>query len=311
MLPDMLVVPAHMMNLWVRRTKKCIVGYIALVTSWWARMLPLKVVWILADACAVAVLALGGKRRRTAEANLAAALPELSDRRRRRILRDSVRNACRTMAETFRLSSMTSDHVRELVEAPDMTPIKEALRDGRGVIILSAHYGNWEWLGARLTAELGPMSAVAREAPHHITTSMVHAARSRHRVHAIGRNDTRQMLRTLHGGGLLGIVPDQRAGKTGILLDFLGRPAWTSTGPAVLAMRTGARVFPCFCVRQFAGRPTLVIYPEVELVSSGDRPADLVENVGRISASIERAIRDRPEQWLWMHDRWRQDRPSR
>lgn len=295
-----------------RRVEQAIVSRIALFTSWWARKLPLRTVWAIADACGAVIIRLFPSRRRLAEKNLAATFPELSEAERSRIFRDSVRNICRTMAEVFRLPALTPEDLRQLIKAPDLSPIREALEAGEGVLIVSAHYGNWEWLGARLSADLPvPFTVIARDAAHNLTSSLINASRESHGMRVIGRQETRRMLKALHSGEMLGIVPDQHASQGGELLDFLGRPAWTFVGPATLAMRTGARVFPCFCVRTFGEGFVLEVQPEVKMVDTGDRAADLTENTRRVTAAIERAIRAHPEQWLWLHDRWRPEQPQK
>lgn len=289
-----------------RNTEQAFVSRLTLFGSWVARRSSLRAGWRVADTCAYLVIHLVPGRQRMADANIAAAFPEMSPRERYLVRRDSVRNICRTMMELLRLPAMTPEDLKSLVKVDDLEPLATALADGRGALIVSAHYGNWEWLGARLAADLEPMTAIARDAAHGTTASLINLARESHGMKVIGREDLREMVRVLRSGKMLGIVPDQHALQGGELLEFMGRPAWTFTGPALLAARTGAHVFPCFCVRNFStGDFTLEIGPEVEMLDSGDRPADLIANTRRITAAIEQAIRRHPEQWLWLHDRWK------
>ena len=272
------------------------------------RRLSLRALQRVADAFACMVMAGGPRRQRLADANIAAAFPELSVAERQRVRRRSVQNVARTMVELFKLPYLSKEEVAALVVAPDSEPLRQALSAGGGVLMISAHYGNWELLGAYLSGQVAPVTVVARDATDEVVASLINEARASHGVRVVGRRDTRQMLRVLNAGGLLGVLPDQYPAEGGAFMEFLGRPTWVFTGPAVLASRTACRVFPVFCVRDFNGPFRLEILPEVELVHSEDRQEDIVENTRRTSAVIEQMIRAHPDNWLWLHNRWKTSR---
>jgi len=272
-------------------------------------MLPLRAVWGLADLVAYLLIAVARRRQRLADANIAVAFPDASAAERRCIRIASVRNATRAMLELLKLPYLPPQRLLELLPLPSLEPIREALASGSGVIIITSHYGPWEWTGVRLGQALGAVSYVVRDHAHPGVAAIINRARACCGLGIIGRDDRLQMVRVLRAGEVLGIFPDQHAAKGGIPVDFLGRPAWTFRGPAWLARATGARVFPVFVRRRADGAFEADLPPEVPMVKTADRDADLAENTRRINAAIEAGIRQAPENWLWLHDRWKVHEP--
>jgi len=268
--------------------------------------LPLRWAWWVADNWAGLMILAAPRRQRMADANVAATFPDLTARERRQIIRRSVRNVSRTMLELFMLPRLSQEDLGRLIETPDLTPLREAAQSGDGVIFITAHFGNWEFLAAHVAHQVGPPTVIARDATHPVTAQMINSARESHGLRILGRRDTRDMLRVLNAGGILGMLPDQHAAVGGVLMDFLGRPAWTFTGPALLASRTGARVFATFCVRDFNGGFKMVLSPEIKPVRTGDREADVLAHTRLISDAIEQVIRAHPDNWLWLHNRWKE-----
>lgn len=288
-----------------RRAEQALVSRIAAGCSWLVQRLSLRGARRLADAAAWLIMGVFRRRQRLAEANIAAAFPAFSPAEVRRVRRESVRNICRTMVELLRLPRMSPQELQETADCTALSKLQELASGPQGVIVVSAHFGNWEWLGALMVAAGIPVYTVARDAPHSLTARLINEARASHGMKVVGREDLRTMLTVLRAGQVLGILPDQHALEGGVLLEFLGRPAWTFTGPALLAMRTGARVVPVFLARLPDGTFRVEMLPEVEMTDTGDRAADLLTNTRRINAAIEQIIRLYPGQWLWMHDRWK------
>jgi len=292
--------------------EQAVVSRLAALIAWLVRRLSLASAQRLARATAWPLMGLSQKRQRLAEANIAASFPGLSRAAVRRIRHESVLSICQTMVELLKLPGLSPEDLRHLTDTSQLGPIREAQEAGQGVIIVCAHFGNWEWLGAALAQLPRAIHVIARDAPHSTTARLINEARASHGMRVIGREDLRTMLGVLRSGGMLGIVPDQHALEGGILVDFLGRPAWTFTGPALIAMRTGARVFPVFCPRLPDGTFRVEALPELEMANTGDRDADVLTNTRRVMAAIEQIIRRYPGQWLWLHDRWKRtpDEPA-
>jgi KDO2-lipid IV(A) lauroyltransferase len=271
-----------------------------------ARRLSLRALWRAADAFMGLILLFTVRRRRLGVANIAAAFPEFTPAQCRAVFRRSACNAARTMVEMLKLPYLKLEELRELVSLPPLEPVREALAAGQGVLFITAHFGQWEWSAIRLADGLGQtLSVVARPHKDPEADRIIREARASHGLMIVDRDETLEMVRVLKSGRILGILPDQHALEGGVQVDFMGRPAWTSTGPAWLARSTGARVFAGFCIRHWDGTFEGVLLPELEMVKTSDRDADLIENTRRVNAAIEQAIRRAPDNWLWLHDRWK------
>jgi len=298
-----------MKSLWRRRIEQSVIAALAWLTSLAVRYLSFRGIYWVADAFANVIILLFPRRIRMAERNIAATFPELSRQECRAICRRSVKNIVRTMLEHFKLPYLSAHEVKQLLTGSDLQPMKKALEEGASVILISAHLGNWEYLGAYVSSQVAPLTVIARDAAHPVVAGLINKARQTHGVTVLGREDLREMLHVLHNGGVLGILPDQHCAQGGALLKFLGRPAWTFTGPALLAQRTNARVFAAFCVRHFdSGALEVLLWPEIELVNTGQRAQDVLVNTQRINNAIEEAIRAYPDNWLWLHNRWKNKR---
>lgn len=270
--------------------------------------LPLGALRGIADGAAWLIRVLAPSRQRVAVDNMRRAFGgRFSEKEYRAIAAQVTRNICRTMVELLKLPYLSTAQVKSLMPLEGGEHIRTSLDRGQGVIILTAHYGNWELMGARLVAEGFPLTVIARDAQDPFTASMINRARRSQGMEVIERESLRAMLRALHSNGCLGILPDQHAAGGGIIIDFLGRPAATAVGVATLALRTGCAVVPVFCYRQADGSLTTTVYPALELINTGAREADVRANTILCNEVIGERIKEHPEQWLWLHRRWKVD----
>jgi KDO2-lipid IV(A) lauroyltransferase len=279
--------------------------------SFLARHLPLPTLRRVADAAAWLIRKLAPSRQREAIANLRRTFGDrYTEREYRRLAAEVTRGICRTMVELLKSPYLSAEELARLVRLHHLEYLQEALAAGRGVILLTGHYGNWELLGARL-ARLGfPVSVVARDSAESSTASLINRSREVHGTEVLLREDTRAMLRALRHNRILGILPDQHAAGSGALIvDFLGRPASTAVGVPTLAARTGAVIVPGFCLRRPDGTFDVYLHPPLELAATGDREADLRANTELMNRVIGEQILAHPEQWLWLHRRWKVDGP--
>jgi KDO2-lipid IV(A) lauroyltransferase len=211
------------------------------------------------------------------------------------------------MLELLKLPYLTAQQIHDLVHARGLEHLQEAQARGQGVILVTAHYGNWELMAAMLADRGLPITVIARDSQEPFTASLINRARASHGIVVLERDDARAMLRALRANCVLGILPDQHAADNAIIVDFLGRPAATAVGVATLAARTGAPVVPSFCRRRPDGTFEALFYPPLPLVQSGDREADVRTNTILVNQALEEQIRAHPEQWLWLHRRWKVD----
>lgn len=250
--------------------------------------------------------------RKVADKNLIIAFGDaLTACDRERITRLSCNSFGRATAEFLKASTMSMESVRAHVtyEAALPTP-KGLLTRGRGLIIVTAHLGNFELL-ARCAAHEGiPILVVARRSDDTEFNRLTDSLRENggYRVHARG-DSPRALLAHLHGNGMVAILPDQKSED--VFVPFFGRLSGTVAGPAVLALKTGAPILPAFAPRQPDGTYRLEFGEEIDVTSTSDRKADTHRIMADVNRSIEEIIRRYPEQWLWLHDRWRTPVPEK
>jgi KDO2-lipid IV(A) lauroyltransferase len=248
--------------------------------------------------------------RRIALMNLRLAFPDRSPAERRRILRATCRNLGRMAFEITHVERLTSENLAGYVtiDDPERWQRELARVRGTGAIILTGHFGNWELL-AYACALLGhPITLVYRRMRNPLVERDIALLRERPGTRLIAkRAAAKEAVRRLKEHALVVIPFDQNQTRSfGVFVDFFGFPASTTTGPVRLAMLTGAPIFPVFLVREGASEHhRIVVLPEIELVRTDDREADILSNTQRCSAVFEEMVRKYPDHWIWFHKRWR------
>ena len=271
-----------------------------------ARQLPLESVHRFGNIAGWLLYKLAPKRRRLADRNLALCFGDRFDAdQRAHIALQSVQNLAKTMLELLRLPVMSDREWEEQVTVRGHEHVEAVRAEGRGVILAAPHFGNWEVVAATSVRLGWEGQVVARDAKDRPTAQVINSARNGAGVKVLAREEIREMLRTLKRGDFLGIVPDQHAKSGGIWLDFLGRPASTFTGPATLARRTNAAIVPCFGRRRPDETIDVHFLPALEVPHTDDRDADISGATQTLNDILGSEITRHPEQWLWVHDRWR------
>lgn len=190
--------------------------------------------------------------------------------------------------------------------------LKAALaRHGRA-LLLTAHLGNWELLTVANRLVGHPLAVVVRPLDSAIMNAAAGRLRRKTGVELIEKRDAlRPVLRALRDGRVVGILLDQNtARRESVFVPFFGRSASTSRSMAVLALRTRTPVVPVFIRREAPGRHRVVIHPALVMPEATDVESVIVDVTARCTAAIEAAVRETPEQWLWIHDRWRTRPPG-
>ena len=248
--------------------------------------------------------------RQVALLNLSIAFPDKTLAERQRILRASSRNLGRTAAEICHLPRLDLSTLPQYVSFADRTAWEHTIERAAhsGTVILTAHFGNWELL-AYAQGLLGhPITLVHRPMRNALVEAAITALRSRAGTQAINKlAAARAALRVLKNGGMLVIPSDQNQRYSfGVFIELFGKLACTNPGAARLAMLTGAPVVPVFLVRDGESeRHRIEVLPDVEMITTGDRDADIRTNTQRCSNVIEDMLRRYPEQWIWFHKRWK------
>src|SRR5271154_5681537 len=270
--------------------------------------LPRQTARNLAATVARAVYMLLPKLRKTAEFNLRLAFPEWDEAQRRATIRGMVQNLGWMAAEFARLPRYTKENIEQVVILDGHENFLEGQRRGKGVLYLTGHIGAWE-LSSFAHALYGfPLHYMARPLDNQRLDNLVNRYRCLSGNQPIFKNESaRAMLKTLHEAGTVGILADQNTMlQEGVFVDFFGAPACTSTGLARVALHTDAAVVPGYVfwdpgIRKYRLR----FEPPVELVRTGNAERDVQENTARFAKIIEEIIRQHPEQWVWMHARWK------
>jgi len=289
-----------------RRTEQVVIRWLTWLTARLVRVLPLRWVQALGNAIGALLVRVLGKRRRMALDNLRAALgSDRSDAELAGVVKASVQNMTKTMLELLKFPAMSDEQFARFAPVRGAEHLAEAAARGRGVIVVTPHYGNWEALALRISSLGHQLTVVARDANDPATARMITDARASRGAVIIERDQVREMLRTLRRGDVLGILPDQHGGEGGVWLTFMGRPASTVTGPAALARRTGAAVVPGFARRTEDDTLEVNFLPPLTMPHSDDAEADVRAGTQMVNDVLGEQIRRHPEQWMWMHNRWR------
>ena len=245
--------------------------------------------------------------RRVAMRNLAMALPELDERARTRIADGVFQSIARLLVTFARFPRITGANVKDWIRYEGYEHFEDALRRGRGVLFATAHLGNWE-LSAFAHAILAqPMYVIARPLDNRRIDALVTRRRTLSGNTIVDKREfARPILKALGENQAVGILVDQNASpEQGMFVDFFGVPACAFTGFAKIAAHSGAAVIPGFALWSESERRYVLRFdPPLEI--TGDEQAD----TARIQSHLELAIRRHPDQWLWIHRRWRTRPPG-
>ena len=275
-------------------------------------VLPRPVARATAAAIARILLLCRPPLRRAGLVNLRLAFPKWTDGQRRRTLRRMTRYLGWMAAEFAHFPELSRENIEGLVVLDGFENFDAAHRRGKGVIFLTGHMSAWELAPFAQALYGHPLSFLARAVDNTRVDALVNHYRCLSGNRPIEKNNAaRAMLRVLHDGGTVGILADQNTSlDEGIFVDFFGIPAATTTGLARIARRTDAAVVPGFLFWDGAMRKyRLRFEAAIQLQHTEDEDADIRVNTARFNKVIEDYIRAHPDQWLWVHKRWK-NRPA-
>lgn len=222
------------------------------------------------------------------------------------VIREHFKNLGRFFIEIIKIYYGRGKGILRETTIRGLENFEQAKAKGKGVIFVTGHCGNWELLAIAFSFHVTSFSLVARPLNNPYLNALLEKARSRFGNRTIyKRGALRAIISTLRTGGNVGILMDQAVlADEGFVIDFLGRGAWTSKMPALLARKTGAAVLPGF-IRRVGKGHEIVIYSEIDLSSLSNHELAVREDTQRFSRFIEDYIRLNPSQWLWLHRRWK------
>jgi KDO2-lipid IV(A) lauroyltransferase len=211
-----------------------------------------------------------------------------------------------TFLEMLYMPVLTPKTIRQYATMDNRHYLVDAVSQGRGVVILTAHMGNWEWLGASLALEGFPLAAVIKRQPNDQHTRILNEYRELVGIEIFARGTTELVsaARALKKGKMLGFLADQDAGTSGLFIEFLGKMSSTPTGPAVFAKKFKAPIVPAFIVRKPEGGHKVLLLEPFYYEDTGNEAEDTYKMTAKMSGIIEDIIRQYPDEWLWFQKRW-------
>ena len=247
------------------------------------------------------------KHRLIAIHNLTRAFPDKSQEEIIRLAKESYASAAIVVADFFDIPYLNKDNLHQWVSIEGLDNYRDADKEGRGVLLFGAHFGNWEIGNAALAIMTHPFNFIYRIFNSPLLERAITGVRASYGNISLSKdNAMRPMIRLLKKGSTINILIDQNvAWYDGVFIDFFGRDACTTSGLALLALHTKAPVLPAFTRRLPDGRYLLEIGRKVDIVSCGNRDADVLINTQNFTKIIEDQIRKYPEQWFWVHQRWK------
>lgn len=272
------------------------------------RRLPQRAATRIGHAIGRLAYAVDVRHRRITLENLKATFPERSPQERTRIAREVFAHFGRKLIELLWFTGLPAERQLELVEFVGAEQVEAARAAGRGVLLVTGHFGFWELHAIAHALRVSPTAVVARTLDNPLLDRMLSDLRTSTGNLVIDRKGgLRRIMRALNANQSVAVLIDQHILTTdAVKVDFLGRPAATTSAVAVLALRTGAAVIPVFSLPLNDGRYRLIYERPIE-VPPADDPDAVRELTQRCTKVLEKYVRAHPERWLWMHRRWRDD----
>lgn len=285
-----------------------LVAAAAKVFAW----LPESAAYAVGEGAGRLAFRLDHRHRRITEENLSRAFPgQYTPQALTALARSVFENLGRTAVDVARSDRLVHGTAQDAIVMEGRDRILEARGRGKGVLFITAHFGPWELVPLIFALHAGWGNLVARPLDNPRLDEVLTRLRERGGNRVIRKRDAVQaILQALRRGEMVGILIDQHISeREGVVVPFFGQPASTASAPALIAMRSGAAVFPGGVLREGRGRYRLRVGEEVPVQRSGDLKTDLVENTARFTAAIETLIRERPDHWFWVHRRWKTSLP--
>jgi KDO2-lipid IV(A) lauroyltransferase len=265
--------------------------------------LPIRAVDAIARAVAALAYGLGIRRRVTLD-NLARAFPDRSEEERRAIARAAYANMARVVVDALRTLGAPPAQLLAGVQVDDFGPVERALAAGKGLLVATAHLGSWELFGAAM-AQRVPLQAVVRPLKGGLNARLVEARERAGLKLIAARGALSGMVAALRRNQVVAMLVDQAiGGKHTLFVPFFGQPAAMTPALSMAALRTGAPTLLVVALRE-GGRLRFRVEGPFEVAHTGDRERDLWTHAARVTAALEEVIRQAPEQWLWLHRRWK------
>jgi len=280
--------------------------YLLLILVGMFRYLPYGMAIFFAKLIAWKLAVILRLRRKVAIGNLNRAFPEKSSAEIASIYRRCWSHFLQVGVEMARIPTLDDREIEKRMDSSQDSVIKEVLSRGKGAIVVSAHFGNWELMGAGMVAEGFDITFIVTSQSNRYVDEWMNKMRLAGGIKTANRKDAvKAILKVLKSNEVVAIMCDQDAGRAGIFTEFFGQPASTPRGPALFHLKTGAPIVFSSAMRGNDGRYVVVFEEMIFDELTGDRDNDELIIMQKISARLEHEIRAYPDQWLWLHRRWK------
>ncbi len=278
---------------------------IVITLSFPLSLLPYKIALKVGEILGLLVFYIWGSRRRIAVENIEKSAVG-SQQSAVGIARETFKNLGKSLVEIVKIYYGFGRGIIDNVEVRGVENYREAKSKNRGIIFITGHCGNWELMAVTFGVKVDNVSGVARAQNNPYLNSIVEKIRAKYGNRVIYKKGAlKGILSEFKKNRGVGILMDQAVFKDeGYIIDFLGRPAWTTRMPALMARKTGAAVVPIFINRD-NDKHVINIYPPVDLSADEDAGKAVIEDTKRFSGFIENYIMQHPTEWLWIHKRWK------
>lgn len=228
------------------------------------------------------------------------------------IIKSLFRKLGQTFLEVLYTPVLTTEKIQDYVTIENRHYLDSAVENGRGVVILTAHFGNWEWLGATLGLNKFPITSVIKPQPNDQHTRILNEYRQQSGIEIFTRGTSEMVnaARAIKKGRILGLVADQDAGPRGIFVQFFGKSSSTPAGPTIFAKKFKAPVVPVFIVRKPEGGHRMICCEPLYYQDTGNADEDILRFTTQTTNIIEDMIRQYPDEWLWFQKRWNTSKPE-
>lgn len=276
-----------------------------------ARALPFEIAGDLGAWIGRGAHAILARRRAIALDNLTRALgPNPGGEPAALVVRRVFEQIGRSFVEFLALPAQTPEQILARIEFEGFDPAATLAREGRGAVLLTGHFGNWELFGAAMRARYGIVKYVLPRQTNPASDAYLNEVRAKLGIEAIPIGvGMKGALRSLREGAMVAMLPDQDARGIGIYVDFFGRPASTLTGPARIAMSGGATILTGVLERTGRGRYRARMLRVLTPDPARDRDEETARLTAEVTRALEEAIRERPDHWYWIHRRWKTPPP--
>ena len=259
----------------------------------------------LGRALALALWPFLPARRKKLAASQVAMCLGTDERESARIAKESAVRFGPMLFEVLRFPVIVRN-MADYVEIEGREHLEGVLAQGKGAVIATGHAGNWELMGGALSQAGFPLIGVAMRQRDAAMDRFINEYRRLVGMHIIYKNDVREMFRMMKEGWVVGLLADQDTNRhDGIVLDFFGKPTNCVPGPAAMARSAGIGVIPGYITRKKDGTHKIILYAPVEVPHTKDKRADIRTAEQAVNRVLEQHIREHPEEWFWLHDRWK------